>query len=417
VSVHHAQSEVVRQPVGSAGRLPATVDAADTAVEVSVVMPCLNEADTVAACVQAAQRALRDAGIAGEVIVADNGSTDGSPDIARALGARVIHVDARGYGSALMGGIGSARGRYVIMGDADQSYDFGELSKFVERLRAGYELVQGCRLPAGGGTVLPNAMPVLHRWIGNPVLSFLARHWFKTPVHDIYCGMRGFTVDLYRRVGMRCTGMEFATEMILKACLHRERVAEVPITLHPDGRKVHPPHLRTFRDGWRTLRLFLLFSPRWLFLIPGMVLIGLGVVGYGIALPGLTIGGITFDVHTLLFASLSMLAGQQAISFALFTKSFAIGEGLLPMDPRTTRFFQLATLERGLLLGGAAVVLGLALLAATAVQWWRVGFGPLEYAHTMRWAIPGATLTTLGVQTVLASFFTSVLALRRDDVH
>lgn len=395
------------------GQLARQNDPSDTGVEVSIVMPCLNEADTLAACIRTAQRALSDSGIAGEVIVADNGSTDGSPDIARALGARVIHVEARGYGSALMGGIEAARGRYVIMGDADESYDFGETPKFVERLRSGYALVQGCRLPSGGGTVMPSAMPMLHRWFGNPVLSFLARYWFKTPVHDVYCGMRGFTVDLYRRLGMRCTGMEFATEMILKASLHRERVADVPITLHPDGRKAHPPHLRTFRDGWRTLRLFLLFSPRWLFLIPGILLVLLGAAGYVIALPGLTIGGITFDVHTLLFASLAVLAGQQAISFALFTKSFAIGEGLLPMDPRTTRFFQLATLERGLLLGGAAIVFGMALLANTAIQWWKVGFGPLDYAQTMRWAIPGATLTALGVQTVLASFFTSVLGMRR----
>jgi len=390
-----------------------TADAVANAVEVSIVMPCLNEADTLAACIKTAQRALRDAGMAGEVIVADNGSVDGSPDIARAHGARVIHVEARGYGSALMGGIGAARGRYVIMGDADQSYDFGETPKFVERLRRGYALVQGCRLPSGGGTVLPNAMPPLHRWLGNPFLSFIARRWFKTPVHDIYCGMRGFSVDMYRRLGMRCTGMEFATEMILKASLHRERIDDMPITLHPDGRKAHPPHLRTFRDGWRTLRLFLLFSPRWLFLIPGIALVLLGVAGYAIALPGVTIAGITFDVHTLLFASLSLLVGQQAIAFALFTKSFAIGEGLLPMDPRTTRFFEIATLERGLLLGAGAVAVGLGLLAFTTIQWWDAGLGGLDYARTMRWAVPGATLTALGVQTALASFFTSVLGLRR----
>jgi len=403
----------VLQESNAAAHVAKTEDAAATALEVSIVMPCLNEADTLAACIQTAQHALRDAGIAGEVIVADNGSTDGSPDIARALGARLIHVEARGYGSALMGGIAAAHGRYVIMGDADQSYDFSETPKFVERLRRGYALVQGCRLPSGGGTVLPNAMPPLHRWFGNPFLSFIARRWFNTPVHDIYCGMRGFSVDMYRRLEMRCTGMEFATEMILKASLHHERIDDVPITLHPDGRKAHPPHLRTFRDGWRTLRLFLLFCPRWLFLIPGIALVLVGTAGYAIALPGLTIGGVTFDVHTLLFASLSLLVGQQAIAFALFTKSFAIGEGLLPMDPRTTRFFKIATLERGLLLGGAAIVVGLALLAMTAIEWWRTGLGSLDYARTMRWAIPGATLTALGVQTALASFFTSVLGLRR----
>jgi glycosyltransferase involved in cell wall biosynthesis len=383
------------------------------APEVSIVMPCLNEADTLATCIEKAQRAFRDAGIDGEVVVGDNGSTDGSPDIAAAHGARVVHVTARGYGNALMGGIEAARGRYVIMGDADDSYDFLEAPKFVERLRQGYGLVQGCRLPSGGGTVLPGAMPPLHRWFGNPALSFLARWWFRTPVHDVYCGMRGFSVEAYRRFDLRCTGMEFATEMIIKASLYRERIAEVPISLHPDGRKAHPPHLRTFRDGWRTLRLFLLFTPRWLFLVPGLLLIGLGALGYLVALPGLRIGGATLDVHTLLFASLALIAGQQAVGFALFAKTFAIGEGLLPLDPRTARFFEIVTLERGVVAGVTAMLGGVALLSAVAVQWWRAGLGPLDYPSTMRLAIPGATLTALGLQTVLGSFFGSILGLRR----
>jgi glycosyltransferase involved in cell wall biosynthesis len=381
--------------------------------EVSIVMPCLNEADTLATCIDKAYRAFRAAGIDGEVVVGDNGSTDGSPAIAEAHGARVVPVAARGYGSALMGAIEAARGRYVIMGDADDSYDFLEAPKFVEQLRHGYGLVQGCRLPSGGGTVRPGAMPPLHRWFGNPALSFLARWWFRTPVHDVYCGMRGFSMDAYRRLGLRCTGMEFATEMIIKSSLYRERIAEVPITLHPDGRKAHPPHLRTFRDGWCTLRLFLLFTPRWLFLVPGVLLLALGVVGYAIALPGIRIGPAAFDVHTLLFASLSLLAGHQAISFALFAKCFAIGEGLLPMDPRTARFFEIATLERGLLLGGAMMIAGIGLLTAVAVEWWRVNLGPLDYPQTMRLAIPGATLTALGLHTVLGSFFVSILGLRR----
>jgi glycosyltransferase involved in cell wall biosynthesis len=381
--------------------------------EVSIVMPCLNEADTLATCIDKAHRAFRDAGIDGEVVVGDNGSTDGSPAIALAHGARVAPVPTRGYGSALMGAIEAARGRYVIMGDADDSYDFLEAPKFVEQLRLGYGLVQGCRLPSGGGTVRPGAMPPLHRWLGNPALSLLARWWFRTPVHDVYCGMRGFSMDAYRRLGLRCTGMEFATEMIIKSSLYRERIAEVPITLHPDGRKAHAPHLRTFRDGWRTLRLFLLFTPRWLFLVPGVLLLALGLAGYAVALPGIRVGRATFDAHTLLFASLSLLAGHQAISFALFAKSFAIGEGLLPMDPRTARFFEMATLERGILLGGAMMVAGIGLLTTVAAEWWRVNFGPLDYAHTMRLAIPGSTLTALGLQTVLGSFFVSILGLRR----
>jgi glycosyltransferase involved in cell wall biosynthesis len=224
-------------------------------IELSVVMPCLNEADTLATCIRKAQQAFRENNIAGEIIVADNGSTDGSQEIATKSGARLVPVQARGYGSALMGGIAATRGKYVIMGDADDSYDYLEIPKFVARLREGNALVQGCRLPAGGGTVVPGAMPFLHRWIGNPFLSFLAHLWFHTPIHDIYCGMRGFTKTHYESLGQRCTGMEFATEMIIKSSLYHTRMAEVPITLHPDGRKAHTPHLKTFRDGWRTLAI------------------------------------------------------------------------------------------------------------------------------------------------------------------
>jgi glycosyltransferase involved in cell wall biosynthesis len=274
--------------------------------EVSVVMPCLNEADTLAVCIEKALRALRESKILGEIIVADNGSTDGSPAIAIRSGVRLVHIEAKGYGNALMGGIAAAHGKFIIMGDADDSYDFLEIPRFVEKLREGYDLVQGCRLPAGGGTIMPGAMPMLHRWWGNPMFSFLTRWWFKAPFHDVYCGLRGFRKDFYNRLAQRCTGMEFATEMIIKASLYSARIAEIPITLHPDGRKVHPPHLKTFRDGWRTLRFFLMCSPRWLFLMPGILLILAGLVGYGIAMPGLTFREITFDAHTLLFASLAI---------------------------------------------------------------------------------------------------------------
>jgi len=376
-------------------------------------MPCLNEADTIETCVAKAANALRAAGIKGEVVVADNGSSDESDRHAERAGARIVRVAARGYGSALMGGIESARGRYIIMGDADDSYDFSETPKFVDKLRAGFSIVQGCRLPSGGGTVLPNAMPALHRYFGNPFLTMVARWWFRTPVHDVYCGMRGFHTDAYRRLQLRCTGMEFATEMILKASLLGESITEVPITLHPDGRRTHPPHLRTFRDGWRTLRLFLLFSPRWLFLVPGLVLIFIGLIGYLIAIPAMTINGIAFDIHTLLYSSVAIIAGQQAISFALFTKGFAIGEGLLPLDPRTERFFRVATLERGVAAGVLLIAAGFFLLADVALLWKATGWGALEYAQTMRRAIPGAMLTMLGVHTVFASFFVSILGLRR----
>ncbi len=382
-------------------------------LELSVVMPCLNEADTLEVCVAKAMRSLKEHRIAGEVIVADNGSTDGSQEIARRCGARVVDVSAKGYGNALMGGIAAARGKYVLMGDADDSYDFLEIPKFVEKLREGYDLVQGCRLPWGGGTVKEGAMPWSHRWIGNPMFSRLSRWWFRAPIHDIYCGMRGFTKAHYEGLNQRCTGMEFATEMIIKSSLYGCRIAEVPITLHPDGRKAHAPHLKTFRDGWRTLRFFLMYTPRWLFLMPGLALMLAGFLGYVLALPAVQVGRVIFDAHTLLFASLAMLCGYQAILFGIFTKTYAINEGLMPRDHRFMRLFKFVNLERGLGLALLAIVAGV-LMLLWAVNIWRLHeFGRLDYAQTMRWVIPGSTLTALGVQTLFASFFVSILGLRK----
>lgn len=382
-------------------------------LELSVVMPCLNEADTLQTCIAKARRALEENAIAGEVIVADNGSTDGSQELARRAGARVVPVDRRGYGSALMGGIAAARGRWIVMGDADDSYDFGEIPRLLAGLRAGHALVQGCRLPAGGGKILPGAMPWLHRYLGNPMFSVLARSWFGAPIHDIYCGLRGFSRELYERLDLRCLGMEFATEMIIKASLYGVSMSEVPITLHPDGRKAHAPHLRTFRDGWRTLRFFLLYSPRWLFLIPGLVLITLGLLGYGLALPGVRVSGIIFDAHTLLFSSVAILCGYQSVLFAVLSKAFAASEGLLPPDRRLEKIFRSAPLERGLIAGAVGFLVGLAVLLVVVDFWRRTGFGALDYARTMRWAVPGATLTALGFQTLLSSFYLSLLSLRR----
>jgi glycosyltransferase involved in cell wall biosynthesis len=384
------------------------------ALEVSVVMPCLNEADTLATCIRKAKRSLSENNIAGEVVVADNGSTDGSQAIAVREGARLIRVEARGYGNALMGGIAAARGKYVIMGDADDSYDFLEIPRFVTKLREGFDLVQGCRLPGGGGRVMPGAMPFLHRWWGNPMFSLMARRWFGArSIHDVYCGLRGFTKSFYSRLNQRCTGMEFATEMIIKASLYAERTAEVPITLHPDGRKAHAPHLKTFRDGWRTLRFFLMYCPRWLFLIPGTVLVLLGFVGYSVAMPGMQISGLSFDAHTLLFASLAILCGYQSILFHVFTKTFAISEGLMPEDPFMTRFYRVATLERGLIAASVALIVGCGLLLAAVNQWRLVSFGSLDYARTMRLVVPGVTVTAVAFQTILSSFFVSVLGMRR----
>jgi hypothetical protein len=322
-----------------------------------------------------------------------------------------VPVAVRGYGAALDGGITAARGRFVIMGDADNSYDFGEVPKFVEKLREGFDLVQGCRLPRGGGRVLPGAMPPLHRWLGNPMLSALARLMFQMPVIDVYCGLRGFTKDHYLSLRQSCTGMEFATEMVIKSALYRARIAQIPITLHPDGRKAHAPHLKTFRDGWRTLRFFLLYSPRWLFLFPGIALVLFGLLGYAIAMPGLTITGITFDAHTLLFASLAILCGYQSVLFAIFSKTFAINEGLMPPSRRVDQFYSVMNLERGLVLGVSAFVVGVILLLGAINQWRAEGFGRLDYAHTMRSVIPGVTLTALGFQTILSSFFVSILGM------
>jgi glycosyltransferase involved in cell wall biosynthesis len=376
-------------------------------------MPCLNEADTLAICIRKAKTAMREHGIAGEVIVADNGSTDGSQEIALREGARLVSVDERGYGSALMGGIGAAFGEYVVMGDADDSYDFTELPKLVDKLREGYELVQGCRLERGGGQIAPGAMPMLHRRWGNPMFSAMARLWFHAPINDVYCGLRGFTKSHYESLNQRCTGMEFATEMIIKSSLRSARIAEVPITLHPDGRKSHAPHLRTFRDGWRTLRFFLLYSPRWLFVVPGLAVILLGLLGYAVALPRATVFAFTFDAHTLLVASLAIICGYQAVLFGVFAKVFAVSEGLMPPDERLERLGQRITLEHGLLAGALCTVIGLVLIVLAINKWRVAGWGHLDYSSTMRLVVPGVTATALGFQTVLSSFFISLLVMRR----
>jgi glycosyltransferase involved in cell wall biosynthesis len=383
------------------------------AIDLTIVMPCLNEAETLGGCIEKALLGIERSGTRGEILVADNGSEDDSVQIAEKLGARVVHVKKKGYGNALRGGIQAASGKWIIMGDADESYDFSETDRFVEKFQQGFELVAGCRLPRGGGKIQPGAMPFTHRWFGNPLFSRMARYMFAAPIHDVYCGLRGFTRELYDRLELQCDGMEFATEMIIKASLHGARITEIPITLHPDGRKTHAPHLRTVRDGWRTLRFFLVFSPRWLFLVPGFVFALLGLAGYAVALPGLTIGGVTFDAHTLLFSSLAIMMGYQSVLFAICAKSFAIGEGLLPKDPRIDRFFKVIYLERGLAIGVLAFFAGLILLGAAVWQWKAVHFGRLEYAVTMRWVIPGATLTALGFQTVLSSFFVSILGMKR----
>jgi glycosyltransferase involved in cell wall biosynthesis len=379
-------------------------------VELSVVMPCLNEAATVGACVKKAMEALELHGIRGEVIVADNGSTDGSQQIAREFGARVVPVEKRGYGSALQSGIAAAHGEFVLMGDADDTYDFAQLNEFVAKLREGYDLVMGNRFR---GKIMPGAMPPLHRYLGNPVLTGLGRLFFKSPVGDFHCGLRAFRKDAIERLGLRTLGMEFASEMVVKATAFRLRVAEIPTTLAPD-RRDRAPHLRTWRDGWRHLRFLLLYSPRWLFLYPGIGLVALGIIVSALLMPGpRSIGKIVFDVHTLLFAAMAILIGFQSVVFATFTKIFAISEGLLPEDPRLTRMFRYVTLEVGLIAGVLLILVGTGAWVLGLEAWRIQGFGPLDPEKTLRIVIPGIVFFTLGFQVVLSSFFLSVLGMSR----
>ena len=379
-------------------------------VELSVIMPCLNEAETLEACIREAQQALRDAQVSAEIIIADNGSTDGSLAIAERLGARVVHVKAKGYGNALMGGIAAASGKYVVMGDADDSYDFGDIPRFLKQLREGADFVMGNRFQGG---IQPGAMPWLHRYLGNPVLSALGRLFFRSPFSDFHCGLRAFTKAAYERLELRTTGMEFASEMVVKATLLKFAMAEVPTTLWPDGRK-RAPHLRTWRDGWRHLRFLLLYSPRWLFLYPGMLLMLVGIVLECWLLPSAkTVGRVTFDVHTMLYGAAFVLLGFQAVAFAIFTKRFAVLAGLFPPDPALEKIFRYVSLEVGLLVGTVLMFVGLGLSVFAVTLWGTKHFGMLDYSQTMRLVIPAALLLIVGAQTVFSSFFLSVLELRR----
>ncbi|MGO8794946.1 MAG: glycosyltransferase family 2 protein [Candidatus Sulfotelmatobacter sp.] len=388
------------------------VDAAvaEPVIEVSVVLPCLNEGETVGICVSKAIATLEAAGLKGEVIVADNGSTDGSVEIAQRGGAHVVHVSQRGYGNALKGGIEAARGVYVLMADSDDSYDFGHIPRFVEELRSGCDLVMGNRFLGG---IQKGAMPPLHRYLGNPVLTALGRLFFRSPCRDFHCGLRAFRKDSYERMDIRSTGMEFASEMVVKASLLQMKVREVPTTLSPDGRS-HAPHLRTWNDGWRHLRFLLMYSPRWLFLYPGIgsILLGLAVCFW--LLPGPRhVGDIVFDVHTLAYAFGAMLVGSQLLAFAVFTKVFAITEGLLPEDSRLNRLFEHVKLETGLVAGAVLVFLGIAGSVFALSTWMRSSFGPMNSESLLRVVMPSVFALTLGAQVIFSSFFLSILGLRR----
>jgi glycosyltransferase involved in cell wall biosynthesis len=380
----------------------------NAALELSIVMPCLNEAETLANCIRKAQQAIRAHGLKAEIIIADNGSTDGSQALAARLGARVANVAEKGYGSALRGGIQAARGEFIIMGDSDDSYDFSAIYPFVEKLREGYELVMGNRFQGG---ILPGAMPWKHRWIGNPVLTGIGRLFFHCPAGDFHCGLRGFSKEAYARMKLQTTGMEFASEMVIKATLQRMAIAEVPTKLHKDGRS-RPPHLRSWRDGWRHLRFMLLFSPRWMFLWPGAVCFLLGLIASLILMRGPAhVGKVGFDIHTLLVAGCACLLGYQLIVFGVFTKMYALVEGfhpphkLLGAKPRVP-------LEWGVLAGIAVGVAGLTMLGLAAWDWRQLGLGALDPRVTMRQVIPAVVLLMLGAQTVFASFFLGIMSLR-----
>jgi glycosyltransferase involved in cell wall biosynthesis len=379
-----------------------------TAVEVSIVMPCLNEAETLAKCIRHAQSAIAKGGLAAEIIVADNGSTDGSQKVATDLGAKVVDVPRKGYGSALIGGIDAAQGRFVVMGDADDSYDFEAIGLLIDKLREGYDLVVGNRFMGG---IEPGAMPWSHRWVGNPVLTFISRVFFHAPVGDTHCGLRAFKKDAYEKMRLRATGMEFASEMVIKASLKGMRITEVAVKLRPDGR-TRAPHLRTWRDGWRHLRFMLLFSPRWLFLYPGLALFAVGVVLSALLLGGpLHVAGVRLDIHTLLVAGFLSLIGYQLVLFAVFTKIFAVRMGFHPPHPVLERLFRYITLEVGLLAGVLMVLAGIVGLVLAVASWQSVGFGNLDPSLTMREVIPAVLLLAIGTQTVFASFFISILSI------
>jgi glycosyltransferase involved in cell wall biosynthesis len=381
-------------------------------IDLSIVMPCLNEAETLAICIHKAQAALSASGLEGEVVIADNGSTDGSQEIALREGARLIEVAAKGYGNALRGGIRAARGRWVLMGDADDSYDFSAIKPFVEALMNGADLVMGCRMPSGGGRILPGAMPWKHRWIGNPILTFIGRLFFGCPSHDFHCGMRAFSKRSFDSLNISTTGMEFASEVVIKATLAGWRISEVPITLHPDGRS-RPPHLRSWRDGWRHLRFMLLFSPRWLFLHPGLLLSSIGLSLLVILSAGqVRISTVTLDAGSMMAGAMLLFVGLQLGWFAVFTRAFAVAEGLLPPHARLKRILGTLTLEWGLLLGLAIMIGGATLFLRAFLDWRGAGFYGLPYSENLRRIILACSMVVIGIQWMFGSFFLGILNLK-----
>lgn len=378
--------------------------------ELSVVMPCLNEAETLGVCIENAHRFMTSHGVRGEIVVADNGSSDGSQAIAEQMGARVVHAETRGYGAALIEGISAARGKYIIMGDADSSYDFTDLMPFLDKLRAGYQLVMGNRFLGG---IAPGAMPPLHYYIGNPILTGIGRLFFGSSCRDFHCGLRGFRKDSIEGLNLQCTGMEFASEMVVKATLQDMAIAEVPTTLRPDGRN-RPPHLRSWRDGWRHLRFMLMYSPNWLFLYPGIIMILVGALsGVWLFFSPIKLGSTIFDIHTMLYSCAAIMLGYQGVIFAFLTGVFASSNGLLPRNSSIENFLNLFTLETGMLIGGFLSALGLIGSFYAFFCWSSACFGPMVPSSLMRVVIPSTLLLALGMQTILFSFFLSIMKLSR----
>ncbi|MCI8402354.1 MAG: glycosyltransferase family 2 protein [Lachnospiraceae bacterium] len=375
-------------------------------MELTILMPCLNEAETLKTCIEKARAYLEKSGVDGEILIADNGSTDGSQEIARGCGARVVDVQERGYGAALIGGCNAALGTYVIMGDADDSYDFLHLDPFVEKLREGYDLVMGNRFRGG---IEPGAMPPLHRYLGNPVLSFIGRLFYPSSIGDFHCGLRGYNREAMLALGLRTTGMEYASEMVVKATLYHLKIAEVPTTLKKDGRS-HAPHLRSFRDGWRHLKFLLMHSPNWLFLYPGVFFIILGLLLLIALMFGpVSIGNITLDIHTMLYGSAFTIIGVSTVQFAVFTKTYAKNSGFIPVDTSRT---EKLTEDRVILAGGIFLLIGVAATVAALVLWGKQSFGALDPQYIMRLTIPALTAMAVGVQMIFGGFFIGILNIR-----
>ncbi len=377
--------------------------------ELTILMPCLNEAETLAACINKANTYMKESGVHGEVVVADNGSTDGSQKIAEEHGARVVNVPEKGYGAALIGGCNGARGKYVIMGDADDSYDFLHLAPFVEKLREGYDLVMGNRFKGG---IEPGAMPPLHRYLGNPVLSFIARLFFPCKIGDYHCGLRGYNRESILKLGLVTTGMEYASEMVVKATLNHLKIAEVPTTLKKDGRS-HAPHLRSWSDGWRHLKFLLMHSPNWLFMYPGLILFFLGLaLTVVLSLGNIQIGSVGLGVHTLMYAAAAMMVGFNLVMFSLFVRSYASVTGFIPTESRLDKWLEETSTEKGVLLCIFLFLAGIAVTIVAFCIWGKTGFGGLSPESMMRITIPAMLLIVVGIEVVFGSFFIGILHIR-----